>query len=169
MRGRRAKQICSSSKLPYSCLPTATEYSCYSLYCVNIHCRASFFSLIGAVPSCHLAASIWFRLRFRIQTIFGTVFQQSQNLYKILPFQCQNQQYFQSWSLIFNLTSSIVFYVGSRSNSGSGIGTVIHSGSGSAKAKRQFLWFRFPNTVFYSNISFDKYYHLDPLVLKYKF
>jgi hypothetical protein len=41
----------------------------------------------------------------------------------------------ESWPLILDfLTFFIIFYVGSGSKSGSGTGTVIHSGTGSTKA-----------------------------------
>jgi hypothetical protein len=58
------------------------------------------------------------------------------NRYKILPFSCQKQPYFQTVELsvlIFNFF--ILFYVGFGYKSGSRTGTVMHSGSGSAKAK----------------------------------
>ncbi len=81
----------------------------------------------------------WFRLRFRIQTILSTVFQQKIGV-KNLPFSMSEAALFPrklASHLWFFYFFFIPFYAGSGPKSGSGTGhwTLMHSGSGSAKAK----------------------------------
>jgi hypothetical protein len=80
--------------------------------------------------------------RFCIRTIFSTVFQQPKNVYKILV---RISIIFQKIGLIFDFSTFFHFYIASASKSGtgSGIETIVHSGPGYEGKKLQFLRFRF--------------------------